>query len=57
MKGTGCVSHGDATELKHADLDITLMSVRRNVRLNGKFKLTPRILKEAFVEALQVLSY
>ena len=45
----------DILEMKYADLDIALMSVRGKVWININVKQKTRILREAFEVTLQLL--
>ena len=47
VKEAGCLIHGDILQMKYADLNIALMSVRRKVWINIHVEQTPRILREA----------
>lgn len=44
----GSLIHGDVSEMKYADLDIALTSVKRKVWIHINVKQTPRILIQAF---------
>lgn len=55
VKETGRLIHREIPEMKYADLDIALMSVRGKVWININVKQTPRILREAFEVTLQLL--